>query len=93
MDNSKATNEQVVALYEKAISNLHAKNLIIYLAFADFEEQQMRTQNAQEIYQKFLAQEDIDPSLVCYAFLPCFTLRHGMSHLDYEVKIGHFAAF
>jgi cleavage stimulation factor subunit 3 len=36
VDNSKTMNDQVVALYEKAISNLHAKNLILYLAFADF---------------------------------------------------------
>ena len=64
MDNAKSINDQIVALYEKAIANLHAKNLILYLAFADFEEQQMRTQNAHEIYKKFLAQEDIDPTLV-----------------------------
>lgn len=53
-----------MVLYEKAISSLHAKNLILYLAFADFEEQQLRTQNAHEIYKKFLAQEDVDPTLV-----------------------------
>ena len=53
-----------MALYEKAISNLHAKNLILYLAFADFEEQQMKTENAHEIYKKFLAQEGVDPTLV-----------------------------
>ena len=64
VDNSKTINDQVVVLYEKAIANLHAKNLILYLAFADFEEQQMRTQNAHEIYKKFLAQEDVDPTLV-----------------------------
>ena len=56
--------DQVVALYEKAISNIHAKNLILYLAFADFEEEQMRNTSAHEIYKKFLSQEDVDPSLV-----------------------------
>lgn len=52
VDNSKSIADQIVALYEKAISNLHAKNLILYLAFADFEEQQMKTESAHEIYKK-----------------------------------------
>ena len=64
VDNSKSIADQIVALYEKAISNLHAKNLILYLAFADFEEQQMKTESAHEIYKKFLAQEGVDPTLV-----------------------------
>ena len=63
-----------MALYEKAISNLHAKNLIIYLAFADFEELQLRTSNAHEIYKKFLAQEDVDPTL-CYIHYMRFCRR------------------
>ena len=61
-------NDQVVALYEKAISNLHAKNLILYLAFADFEEQQMRIPSAHKIYKDFLSQEDVDPTLVISTF-------------------------
>ena len=60
--------DQVVALYEKAISNLHAKNLILYLAFADFEEQQMRIPSAHKIYKDFLSQEDVDPTLVISTF-------------------------
>ena len=60
--------DQVVALYEKAISSLHAKNLILYLAFADFEEQQMRIPSAHKIYKDFLSQEDIDPTLVIRFF-------------------------
>ena len=36
----------------------------MYLAFADFEEQQMKTESAHEIYKKFLAQEGVDPTLV-----------------------------
>jgi len=74
VDNSKSINDQIVALYEKAISNLHAKNLIIYLAFADFEELQMRNANAHEIYKKFLAQEDVDPTL-CYIHYMRFSRR------------------
>ena len=69
MDNSKTMYDQVVALYEKAISSLHAKNLIIYLAFADFEEQQMRASSAHDIYKKFLSQEDVDPTLVRSGFI------------------------
>ena len=69
MDNSKTMYDQVVALYEKAISSLHAKNLIIYLAFADFEEQQMRASSAHDIYKKFLSQEDVDPTLVNIGFV------------------------
>ena len=68
VDNSKSINDQINTLYEKAIANLHAKNLILYLAFADFEEQQMRNANAHEIYKKFLSQEDVDPTLVRHLF-------------------------
>ena len=71
MDNSKIMSDQVVALYEKAISSLHAKNLILYLAFADFEEQQMRIPSAHKIYKDFLSQEDIDPTLVIRFFFKC----------------------
>lgn len=74
VDNSKTMYDQVVALYEKAISNIHAKNLILYLAFADFEEEQMRNTSAHEIYKKFLSQEDVDPSL-CYVHYMRFCRR------------------
>jgi len=75
VDNSKSIADQIVALYEKAISNLHAKNLILYLAFADFEEQQMKTESAHEIYKKFLAQEGVDPTL-CYIHYMRFCRRN-----------------
>ena len=71
--------DQVVALYEKAISNIHAKNLILYLAFADFEEEQMRNTSAHEIYKKFLSQEDVDPSLV-----------YGVIHIPRGLFLGIF---
>jgi len=75
VDNAKTISDQISTLYEKAISNLHAKNLILYLAFADFEEQQMKTENAHELYKKFLAQDGVDPTL-CYIHYMRFCRRN-----------------
>ncbi|XP_052810218.1 cleavage stimulation factor subunit 3-like isoform X2 [Mya arenaria] len=50
-------------LYERAISTSMKGNMLIYFAFADFEESRMKYEKVHSIYKRCIAAENIDPSL------------------------------
>lgn len=39
--------------------------MLLYFAYADFEEGRMKYEKVHQIYEKFLEMEDADPTLVC----------------------------
>ena len=51
-------------LYEKAVSGLMKSNQMLHFAYADFEEERRKYDNAKKIYDRLLSQQNIDPSLV-----------------------------
>jgi len=52
-------------MFERATSGVLVKNLLLYFAYADFEENRMKYEKVHSIYQKILDLEDVDPTLVC----------------------------
>ena len=48
---------------------------LIYFAYADFEEERMKFEAVKNIYEKILANEFIDPTLVSYTFVS-YSFRH-----------------
>lgn len=65
IDTSKQLLDQASTLYDRAISSVLQKSMLLHFAFADFEEQQMKKDTVHQIYLKYLEIEDIDPTL-CY---------------------------
>lgn len=53
-------------MYERAISGVLCKNMLLYFAYCDFEEARVKYEKVHTIYQKLLEVEDIDPTLVGY---------------------------
>uniref|UniRef100_A0A3P9LU88 Cleavage stimulation factor subunit 3 n=1 Tax=Oryzias latipes TaxID=8090 RepID=A0A3P9LU88_ORYLA len=64
MNNSKLFSDEAANIYERAIGTLLKKNMLLYFAFADYEESRMKFEKVHSIYNKLLAIEDIDPTLV-----------------------------
>lgn len=56
-------------MYERAVSGVLCKNMLLYFAYCDFEETRVKYEKVHSIYQKLLEVEDIDPTLVGYPFV------------------------
>uniref|UniRef100_A0A8C6NQ50 Cleavage stimulation factor subunit 3 n=1 Tax=Nothobranchius furzeri TaxID=105023 RepID=A0A8C6NQ50_NOTFU len=74
MNNSKLFSDEAANIYERAIGTLLKKNMLLYFAFADYEESRMKYEKVHGIYNKLLAVEDIDPTLVYIQYMK-FTRR------------------
>nr|CAG4638288.1 EOG090X026K [Cyclestheria hislopi] len=55
--------EEVSNMYERAINGPLAHNGLLYFAYADYEESRIKYDKAHQIYNKYLEQTDIDPTL------------------------------
>lgn len=51
-------------MFERATSTLLSKNMLLYFAYADYEEGRLKYDKVHQIYQKYLDIKDIDPTLV-----------------------------
>ncbi|XP_077999834.1 cleavage stimulation factor subunit 3-like [Glandiceps talaboti] len=69
VNNAKIFSDEAASIYERAITTLMKKNMLLYFAYADFEESRMKFQKAHSIYQKLSAIEDIDPTLVYVQYM------------------------
>ncbi|PKU47720.1 cleavage stimulation factor subunit 3 [Limosa lapponica baueri] len=65
MNNAKLFSDEAANIYERAISTLLKKNMLLYFAYADYEESRMKYEKVHNIYNRLLAIEDIDPTLDC----------------------------
>lgn len=55
--------EEAEAMFERSIAILK-QNMLLYFAFADFEEGHLKYEKVHQIYNDFLDQKQIDPTLV-----------------------------
>ncbi|XP_056664817.1 cleavage stimulation factor subunit 3-like [Monodelphis domestica] len=69
MNNSKLFSNEAANIYERAISSLLKKNMLLYFAYADYEESRMKYEKVHSIYNRFLVIEDIDPTLVYIQYM------------------------
>lgn len=61
---AKLFSDEAATVYERATSSLLKKNMLLYFAYADFEEGRLKYEKVHQIYSKFLEITDIDPTLV-----------------------------
>lgn len=62
---AKLFSDEASGVFERATSTLLKNNMLLYFAYADFEEGRMKYDKVHQIYEKFLEMEEIDPTLVC----------------------------
>lgn len=53
-------------MFERATGSTLKSSMLLYFAYADFEEGRVKYEKVHQIYQKFLEIEDIDPTLVIF---------------------------
>lgn len=53
-------------MFERATGTLLSKNMLLYFAYADYEEGRVKYDKVHQIYQKYLDIPDIDPTLVSF---------------------------
>jgi len=51
-------------MYERGVTGVLSKNMLLYFAYADFEEGRMKYEKVHSVYQKLVEMEDTDPTLV-----------------------------
>uniref|UniRef100_A0A6I8S1X9 Cleavage stimulation factor subunit 3 n=1 Tax=Xenopus tropicalis TaxID=8364 RepID=A0A6I8S1X9_XENTR len=69
MNNAKLFSHEAANIYERAISTFLKKNMLLYFAYADYEESRMKYEKTHSIYNRLLAIEDIDPTLVYIQYM------------------------
>ena len=67
--------DDAAAVYERATSGLLRANVLLHLAYADFEESRNRKPRAKEIYEKLLKEPDLTDSTLVYVHLMRFIRR------------------
>uniref|UniRef100_A0A672RNY0 Cleavage stimulation factor subunit 3 n=1 Tax=Sinocyclocheilus grahami TaxID=75366 RepID=A0A672RNY0_SINGR len=69
MNNAKLFSDEAANIYERAIGTLLKKNMLLYFSFADYEESRMKHEKVHSIYNRLLAIEHIDPTLVYIQYM------------------------
>ncbi|XP_030747492.1 protein suppressor of forked [Sitophilus oryzae] len=66
---SKHFSEEAANVFERATSTLLNKNMLLYFAYADYEEGRLKYEKVHQIYTKYLEIEDIDPTLAYIQYM------------------------
>ncbi|KAG5881074.1 hypothetical protein JTB14_020404 [Gonioctena quinquepunctata] len=66
---SKLFSEEAANMFERATSTLLSKNMLLYFAYADYEEGRLKYEKVHQIYTKYLEIKDIDPTLAYIQYM------------------------
>ncbi|KAF2897562.1 hypothetical protein ILUMI_08611 [Ignelater luminosus] len=66
---SKLFSEEAANMFERATSTLLSKNMLLYFAYADYEEGRVKYDKVHQIYQRYLDMKDIDPTLAYVQYM------------------------
>ncbi|XP_072378977.1 protein suppressor of forked [Diabrotica undecimpunctata] len=66
---SKLFSEEAANMFERATSTLLSKNMLLYFAYADYEEGRLKYEKVHQIYNKYLETSDIDPTLAYIQYM------------------------
>lgn len=69
MNNAKVFNDEAASVFERAISGQMKSNMLIYFAYADFEEGRMKYEKVHNIFKRLLAIKDLDPTLAYIQYM------------------------
>lgn len=69
MNNAKVFNDEAASVFERAISGQMKGNMLIYFAYADFEEGRMKYEKVHNIFKRLLAITELDPTLTYIQYM------------------------
>ncbi|CAK5012823.1 unnamed protein product [Meloidogyne enterolobii] len=75
---STAMYNDIIHLYEKAVSGLMKSNQMLHFAYADFEEERRKYDNAKKIYDRLLSQQSVEPSLTYIQLMKFIRRTEGL---------------
>uniref|UniRef100_A0A1I8BZ39 Suf domain-containing protein n=1 Tax=Meloidogyne hapla TaxID=6305 RepID=A0A1I8BZ39_MELHA len=75
---STAMYNDIIHLYEKAVSGLMKSNQMLHFAYADFEEERRKYENAKKIYDRLLSQQNVDPTLTYIQLMKFIRRTEGL---------------
>ncbi|OUC48234.1 SPFH/Band 7/PHB domain protein [Trichinella nativa] len=67
-----------ISLFERAVHSLKLNNMLLHFAYADFEEQRMKFDKTQVIYNRLVECNDVNPTLAYIQFMKYFRRTEGI---------------
>lgn len=61
--------DEIAVLYDRATTTILKDKQLLYFAYADYEEERMRYDKVAQIYNRFVEQPDVDPSLAYIQYM------------------------
>lgn len=74
----KMFSEEAAEIYERATTTFLKTNMLLHFAYADFEEGRMKYEKVHQIYNKFIDNLDIDPTLPYIQYMKFCRRAEGM---------------
>ncbi|CAH1799459.1 unnamed protein product [Owenia fusiformis] len=68
-NSAKQFADEAALIYERSTSTLMKSNMLLFFAYADFEEGRMKYEKVHSIYKKALGSQDLDPTLVYIQYM------------------------
>ncbi|XP_054724152.1 cleavage stimulation factor subunit 3-like [Uloborus diversus] len=65
----KLFSDEAAAIYDRATTTFLKTNMLLHFAYADFEEGRMKYDKVRQIYEKFIENPDIDPTLAYIQYM------------------------
>jgi cleavage stimulation factor subunit 3 len=66
---ARVFSDEAANIMERAINGVLSRNALLYFAYADFEEGRLKYDKVHQMYNKFIALPDIDPTLVRFCVI------------------------
>ncbi|CAH0549003.1 unnamed protein product [Brassicogethes aeneus] len=85
---SKLFSEEAANMFERATSSLLSKNMLLYFAYADYEEGRLKYEKVHQIYQKYLDIKDIDPTLAYIQYMKFARRAEGIKSARGVFKVA-----
>ncbi|KAK2147874.1 hypothetical protein LSH36_533g01063 [Paralvinella palmiformis] len=80
--------DEASAMYERAVTTLLKNNMLVYFAYADFEESRMKHQKCHSIYRKLIQCSDIDPTLAYILYMRFARRAEGIKSARQVFKLA-----
>nr|CAH7728622.1 unnamed protein product [Callosobruchus chinensis] len=85
---SKLFSEEAANMFERATGTLLSKNMLLYFAYADYEEGRVKYEKVHQVYTKYLEIKDIDPTLAYIQYMKFARRAEGIKSARAVFKKG-----
>ncbi|KAL3882786.1 hypothetical protein ACJMK2_029149 [Sinanodonta woodiana] len=80
--------DEAAALYERAITTVMKTNMLLYFAYADFEESRMKYDKVHSIYKRYIQIQEIDPTLAFVQYMKFARRAEGIKSARQVFKLA-----